>query len=142
MHNIYFYSCKLFPPCFFHFSIWLTFQQVALEHGLILVDTKYEFGKANDGSIMLIDEVQCYPWWMMHSVFSHALTDYVYKCDNFFFPNSRSILLIQVDIGLPILTWSAFKMVLSLKILTRYFMCINLSFLLKVRCVFLASVQI
>ncbi|KAK7385352.1 hypothetical protein VNO78_31068 [Psophocarpus tetragonolobus] len=32
-------------------------QQVALEHGLILVDTKYEFGKANDGSIMLIDEV-------------------------------------------------------------------------------------
>ncbi|KAK2420732.1 phosphoribosylaminoimidazole-succinocarboxamide synthase, chloroplastic [Trifolium repens] len=32
-------------------------QQVALEHGLILVDTKYEFGKANDGSILLIDEV-------------------------------------------------------------------------------------
>ncbi|KAK7372986.1 hypothetical protein VNO80_06379 [Phaseolus coccineus] len=32
-------------------------QQVASEHGLILVDTKYEFGKANDGSIMLIDEV-------------------------------------------------------------------------------------
>lgn len=50
-----------FPPALFHFSIWLTLQQVALEHGLILVDTKYEFGKANDGSIMLIDEVQCYP---------------------------------------------------------------------------------
>ena len=32
-------------------------QQVALEHGLILVDTKYEFGKAPDGSILLIDEV-------------------------------------------------------------------------------------
>ncbi|KAF7829975.1 phosphoribosylaminoimidazole-succinocarboxamide synthase, chloroplastic [Senna tora] len=32
-------------------------QSVALEHGLILVDTKYEFGKANDGSILLIDEV-------------------------------------------------------------------------------------
>lgn len=32
-------------------------QQVALEHGLILVDTKYEFGKALDGSILLIDEV-------------------------------------------------------------------------------------
>lgn len=32
-------------------------QQVALEHGLLLVDTKYEFGKANDGSILLIDEV-------------------------------------------------------------------------------------
>ncbi|KAL4345527.1 hypothetical protein AHAS_Ahas11G0287300 [Arachis hypogaea] len=27
------------------------------EHGFILVDTKYEFGKAEDGSIMLIDEV-------------------------------------------------------------------------------------
>ncbi|XLT33515.1 hypothetical protein HN873_064807 [Arachis hypogaea] len=31
--------------------------RVASEHGLILVDTKYEFGKAEDGSIMLIDEV-------------------------------------------------------------------------------------
>lgn len=41
------------------FTICLTLQQVALEHGLILVDTKYEFGKANDGSILLIDEVKC-----------------------------------------------------------------------------------
>ncbi|EOY15363.1 PREDICTED: phosphoribosylaminoimidazole-succinocarboxamide synthase, chloroplastic isoform X1 [Theobroma cacao] len=32
-------------------------QCVALEHGLILVDTKYEFGKDSDGSILLIDEV-------------------------------------------------------------------------------------
>ncbi|KAL8161488.1 hypothetical protein V2J09_012977 [Rumex salicifolius] len=32
-------------------------QHVALEHGLILVDTKYEFGKSSDGSILLIDEV-------------------------------------------------------------------------------------
>ncbi|KAJ3692060.1 hypothetical protein LUZ60_012410 [Juncus effusus] len=32
-------------------------QKVALEHGLLLVDTKYEFGKTNDGTIMLIDEV-------------------------------------------------------------------------------------
>ncbi|KAJ7958952.1 Phosphoribosylaminoimidazole-succinocarboxamide synthase chloroplastic [Quillaja saponaria] len=32
-------------------------QRVALEHGLILVDTKYEFGKGRDGSILLIDEV-------------------------------------------------------------------------------------
>ncbi|URE14084.1 Phosphoribosylaminoimidazole-succinocarboxamide synthase [Musa troglodytarum] len=32
-------------------------QQVALENGLILVDTKYEFGKGADGTIMLIDEV-------------------------------------------------------------------------------------
>ncbi|GLT93751.1 hypothetical protein SLE2022_115260 [Rubroshorea leprosula] len=32
-------------------------QCVASEHGLILVDTKYEFGKGSDGSILLIDEV-------------------------------------------------------------------------------------
>jgi phosphoribosylaminoimidazole-succinocarboxamide synthase len=31
--------------------------QEAEHHGLILVDTKYEFGKASDGTIMLIDEV-------------------------------------------------------------------------------------
>jgi phosphoribosylaminoimidazole-succinocarboxamide synthase len=30
---------------------------VAAEQGLLLVDTKYEFGKAADGSILLIDEV-------------------------------------------------------------------------------------
>jgi len=35
-------------------------QRVALEHGLILVDTKYEFGKANDGTILLVDEVGFY----------------------------------------------------------------------------------
>lgn len=33
-------------------------QQVALENGLLLVDTKYEFGKDADGRIMLIDEVR------------------------------------------------------------------------------------
>ncbi|KAK4784289.1 hypothetical protein SAY86_018657 [Trapa natans] len=32
-------------------------QHVAADHGLILVDTKYEFGKSLDGSILLIDEV-------------------------------------------------------------------------------------
>ncbi|KAL2473994.1 Phosphoribosylaminoimidazole-succinocarboxamide synthase [Forsythia ovata] len=32
-------------------------QQVAQEHGLILVDTKYEFGKGSDGTVLLIDEV-------------------------------------------------------------------------------------
>nr|GMC50557.1 phosphoribosylaminoimidazole-succinocarboxamide synthase, chloroplastic [Ipomoea batatas] len=32
-------------------------QRVALEHGLILVDTKYEFGKGPDGTVLLIDEV-------------------------------------------------------------------------------------
>ncbi|XP_075497856.1 phosphoribosylaminoimidazole-succinocarboxamide synthase, chloroplastic-like [Primulina tabacum] len=32
-------------------------QRIAMEHGLILVDTKYEFGKGSDGSVVLIDEV-------------------------------------------------------------------------------------
>lgn len=36
----------------------LKLQGVAMEHGLILVDTKYEFGKASDGTIMSIDEVK------------------------------------------------------------------------------------
>lgn len=31
--------------------------EMALERGLILVDTKYEFGKGNDGKIYLIDEI-------------------------------------------------------------------------------------
>jgi phosphoribosylaminoimidazole-succinocarboxamide synthase len=30
---------------------------MARERGLILVDTKYEFGKLNDGTIVLIDEI-------------------------------------------------------------------------------------
>jgi len=32
-------------------------QKVAAERGLILVDTKYEFGVASDGEILLIDEI-------------------------------------------------------------------------------------
>jgi phosphoribosylaminoimidazole-succinocarboxamide synthase len=32
-------------------------QEVARKAGLILVDTKYEFGRASDGSVVLIDEV-------------------------------------------------------------------------------------
>lgn len=32
-------------------------QDVAREAGIILVDTKYEFGRAADGSVMLIDEI-------------------------------------------------------------------------------------
>ena len=42
------YSHKLF-----------TFGQMkALEKGLILVDTKYEFGKDSNGQIVLVDEIQ------------------------------------------------------------------------------------
>lgn len=32
-------------------------QKIAAEHGLILVDTKYEFGKDREGNILLIDEL-------------------------------------------------------------------------------------
>lgn len=39
------------------YSLIFILQRVALDHGLILVDTKYEFGKGPDGQIYLIDEV-------------------------------------------------------------------------------------
>ncbi|KAK2992085.1 hypothetical protein RJ640_023468 [Escallonia rubra] len=45
-------------------------QQVALEHGLILVDTKYEFGKGSDGEVLLVDEVHTPDssrYWIAHS---------------------------------------------------------------------------
>ena len=32
-------------------------QQEAARRGLLLVDTKYEFGKAPDGTITLVDEI-------------------------------------------------------------------------------------
>jgi len=38
-------------------SIFRRGQEVARKAGIILVDTKYEFGRAADGSVMLIDEV-------------------------------------------------------------------------------------
>ncbi|XP_048492208.1 phosphoribosylaminoimidazole-succinocarboxamide synthase, chloroplastic isoform X3 [Beta vulgaris subsp. vulgaris] len=45
-------------------------QRVAREHGLILVDTKYEFGKTSDGTIVLVDEVHTPDssrYWIAHS---------------------------------------------------------------------------
>ncbi|KAK6804198.1 hypothetical protein RDI58_001982 [Solanum bulbocastanum] len=45
-------------------------KRVALDHGLILVDTKYEFGKGPDGQIYLIDEVHTPDssrYWIAHS---------------------------------------------------------------------------
>ncbi|MGA1226262.1 MAG: phosphoribosylaminoimidazolesuccinocarboxamide synthase [Tamlana sp.] len=41
------YTCKLFKRG----------SDIAASHGLILVDTKYEFGKTKDGKIVLIDEI-------------------------------------------------------------------------------------
>jgi phosphoribosylaminoimidazole-succinocarboxamide synthase len=38
-------------------SVFELGQKIAAERGLILVDTKYEFGKDEDGNILLIDEV-------------------------------------------------------------------------------------
>ncbi|KAG0483419.1 hypothetical protein HPP92_011503 [Vanilla planifolia] len=38
-------------------SLFAYGQEVALNHGLLLVDTKYEFGKDTNGNILLIDEV-------------------------------------------------------------------------------------
>jgi phosphoribosylaminoimidazole-succinocarboxamide synthase len=38
-------------------AIFALGQKIAADAGLILVDTKYEFGRASDGRIMIIDEV-------------------------------------------------------------------------------------
>ncbi len=38
-------------------KLFIRGQKLALEHGLILVDTKYEFGLTEDGKLMLIDEI-------------------------------------------------------------------------------------
>ncbi|CAK9163592.1 unnamed protein product [Ilex paraguariensis] len=51
-------------------SLFAYGQRVALEHGLILVDTKYEFGKGCDGTVLLIDEVHTPDssrYWIAHS---------------------------------------------------------------------------
>lgn len=37
--------------------LFATGQRVCAERGLILVDTKYEFGRANDGTLRVIDEI-------------------------------------------------------------------------------------
>ena len=50
-------SCALLEGLLDSKYIMIFFQRVAKEHGLILVDTKYEFGRSSDGSILLIDEV-------------------------------------------------------------------------------------
>ena len=45
-------------------------QRVAAEKGMILVDTKYEFGKTSDGQIVLIDEVHTPDssrYWFLHN---------------------------------------------------------------------------
>ncbi|MGB7842965.1 MAG: phosphoribosylaminoimidazolesuccinocarboxamide synthase [Salinimicrobium sp.] len=38
-------------------KLFLRGSELAKDHGLILVDTKYEFGKTKDGEIVLIDEI-------------------------------------------------------------------------------------
>lgn len=38
-------------------SLFAHGQEISLKHGLILVDTKYEFGKDSEGNILLIDEI-------------------------------------------------------------------------------------
>ena len=45
--------CSKYAHDIFEFS-----QRKSLEKGLILVDTKYEFGKDKDGNILLVDEIQ------------------------------------------------------------------------------------
>jgi hypothetical protein len=47
---------------------------VALENGVILVDTKYEFGKTADGTIVLIDEV------VFSDLYFLLLFSYFFQC--------------------------------------------------------------
>ena len=57
--------CEKYARTLFAFG-----QQKALEKGLILVDTKYEFGRLPDGTILLIDEVHTPDssrYWLDHS---------------------------------------------------------------------------
>ncbi|MFA5075864.1 MAG: phosphoribosylaminoimidazolesuccinocarboxamide synthase [Patescibacteria group bacterium] len=45
-------------------------QELAAKAGLILVDTKYEFGKTSDGQIILVDEIHTPDssrWWVLNS---------------------------------------------------------------------------
>ena len=45
-------------------------QEIAAKHGLILVDTKYEFGRDKDGRIILIDEIHTPDssrYWLAHN---------------------------------------------------------------------------
>ena len=57
-------------------------QQVAIENGLILVDTKYEFGKTADGTIVLIDEVAFLTWFyncfLSYAHHTQKLANYVW----------------------------------------------------------------
>src|SRR3989344_5231887 len=48
-------------------KLFLRGQKIALKHGLILVDTKYEFGLDQKGTLTLIDEIHTPDssrWWM------------------------------------------------------------------------------
>ena len=53
MSKIDWEECAKYAEELFAFS-----QSVAMEKGLILVDTKYEFGKDSNGKIVLVDEIQ------------------------------------------------------------------------------------
>lgn len=56
------------------------------KHGLLLVDTKYEFGKTADGSIVLVDEVcmNCFNmFWAFHPSYEyHEMITFVLSTDN------------------------------------------------------------
>jgi phosphoribosylaminoimidazole-succinocarboxamide synthase len=51
-------------------ALFMRGQKVAREHGLILVDTKYEFGLDDNGAVVLIDEIHTPDssrWWFADS---------------------------------------------------------------------------
>lgn len=95
----------------------LALQHVAADHGLILVDTKYEFGKGHDGSILLIDEVKFHICLLSLSL-SLSIDRLI---DILLIPElvCRCILLTQVDIGSVSLMRNGFRMVWNLKMWIR-----------------------
>ena len=54
----------------YSFKLFKFGQELASKNGLILVDTKYEFGKNKDGTIMLVDEIHTPDssrYWIQHN---------------------------------------------------------------------------
>lgn len=60
------------------FKLFTYGQKVAKERGLILVDTKYEFGIDKDGNILLVDELHTPDssrYWLQHSYKENFIND-------------------------------------------------------------------
>ena len=65
MTKVQWETCKNYCYSLFEFG-----QKLSLENGLILVDTKYEFGVDENGTILLVDEIHTPDssrYWLHHN---------------------------------------------------------------------------